>query len=348
MTSIQAYAAATAKEPLKPFQIQRREPGPADVVIDIQYCGICHSDIHQVRDEWGNSIFPMVPGHEITGLVSAIGSAVKRFKPGARVGVGCFTDSCRECQSCKQGNEQYCEKGMTVTYNGLEKDGKTPTYGGYSKQIVVDENYVLKIPESISLDKAAPLLCAGITTYSPLHNWKITAGSKVGVMGLGGLGHMAVKLAAAMGAEVTVLSHSERKKEDALKMGAKNFVNTTEKGALDKYANYFDLIINTVSANLDLNTYFLLLKRDATLVEVGVPEQPASINFFPLIFRRRSLAGSLIGGIQETQEMLDFCGKHGLSPDIEIISIEQVNEAYERMIKGEVRYRFVIDLSTLK
>ena len=348
MTSIKAYAAAKAKEPLKPFQIQRREPGPSDVVIDIQFCGICHSDLHQARDEWGHSIFPMVPGHEIAGLVTALGSAVTRYKIGDRVGVGCFTDSCRECQPCKEGLEQYCEKGMTATYNALEKDGKTPTYGGYSTQIVVDENYVLKIPDSIPLDKAAPLLCAGITTYSPLRHWKIKAGSKVGVMGLGGLGHMAIKLAAAMGAEVTVLSHSDRKKEDALKMGAKNFINTSETAALEKYASHFDLIINTVSANIDLNTYLLLLKRDATLVEVGVPEHPASINFFPLIMGRRSLAGSLIGGIQETQEMLDFCGKHGLSADIEVISIDKVNEAYERLAKGDVRYRFVIDLSTLK
>jgi uncharacterized zinc-type alcohol dehydrogenase-like protein len=348
MTLIKAYAAAKAKDPLKPFQIERREPGPCDVVIDIHFCGICHSDVHQVRDEWGGSRFPMVPGHEIAGVVSAVGSSVKRYKVGDHVGVGCFTDSCRECQPCKQGLEQYCEKGMRQTYNALEKDGKTSTFGGYSQKIVVDENYVLKIPDSIPLDKAAPLLCAGITTYSPLKHWKIKPGSKVGVLGLGGLGHMAVKLAAAMGAEVTVLSHSSGKQADAMRMGAKKFVVTAEKGALDPYANYFDLIINTVSANLDLNTYLMLLKLDGALVEVGAPEHPASINFFPLILRRRSLAGSLIGGIQETQEMLDFCAQHGLAADIEVISIEQVNEAYERMAKSDVRYRFVIDLSTLK
>ncbi len=347
MTSIKSYAALKAKELLVPFQIQRREPGPFDVVIDIQYCGICHTDLHQVRDEWGGARFPMVPGHEIAGLVSAVGASVKRYKIGDRVGVGCFTDSCRQCSPCKQGLEQYCEKGMRQTYNALEKDGKTATYGGYSQKIVVDENYVLKIPDSLPLDKAAPLLCAGITTYSPLKHWKIKAGSKVGVLGLGGLGHMAVKIAAAMGAEVTVLSHSGSKKADALRMGAKNFVITAEPGVLDPYAAYFDLIINTVSANLDLGAYLMLLKLDATLVAVGVPEHPVSFGFFPLIQGRRSLSGSLIGGIQETQEMLDFCAQHGLSAEIEVISIEKVNEAFERMTQGDVRYRFVIDLSTL-
>lgn len=348
MTLIKAFAAAKAKEPLMPTEIQRREPGPSDLVIDIHYCGICHSDVHQVRDEWGKGIFPMVPGHEITGLVSEVGSSVKRYRVGDRVGVGCFTDSCRLCPPCREGEEQYCEKGMIVTYNGYEKDRKTPTYGGYSQRIVVDEDYVLKIPDKIPLAQAAPLLCAGITTYSPLKHWKIKNGSRVAVLGLGGLGHMAVKQAAALGAEVTVLSHSSGKKEDALRMGAKNFVVTSEKKALDSWVNYFDLIINTVSANLDLNSYLTLLKLDATWVEVGIPERPASLNFFPLILRRRSLAGSLIGGIRETQEMLDFCGKHGLSADIELIAIDQVNQAYERMIQSDVRYRFVIDLSTLK
>jgi uncharacterized zinc-type alcohol dehydrogenase-like protein len=348
MPSVKAYAAAHAKDPLKPFQIQRREPGPFDVVIDIQFCGICHSDVHQVRDEWGNATFPMVPGHEITGVVSAVGASVSRYKIGDRVGVGCFTDSCRTCASCKEGIEQYCENSMVLTYNGLEKDGKTPTYGGYSTHIVVDENYVLKIPDKIPLDKAAPLLCAGITTYSPLRHWKIKPGSTVAVLGLGGLGHMAVKIAAAMGAEVTVISRSDKKQQDAMRMGAKRFIDTSKQGALDAYAKYFDLMINTVSANLDLNVYLALLKRDATFVEVGVPEHPASIQFFPLILGRRSLSGSLIGGIRETQEMLDFCAQHGLSADIELIPMDKVNEAYDRMVKSDVRYRFVIDMSSLK
>jgi len=348
MPTVNAYAVSKAKEPLKPFQITRREPGPHDVLIEIQYCGICHSDVHQARDEWGVSTFPMVPGHEITGIVKAIGSSVKRYKVGDRVGVGCFIDSCRVCEPCQQGLQQYCEKGMNQTYNSKEKDGKTPTYGGYSKNIVVDENYVLRIPDNIPLDKAAPLLCAGITTYSPLRHWKIKPGSKVGVLGLGGLGHMAVKLANALGAEVTVLSHSEKKKDDAFRLGAKNFVNTSTNDFQEKYANYFDLIINTASANIDLNTYLTLLKLDAALVEVGAPEHPTTIYFFPLIFRRRHLAGSLIGGIPETQEMLDFCGKHNLASDIEKISIDKVNEAYDRLVKGDVRYRFVIDMSTLK
>jgi len=348
MSLIKAYAAVKAKDNLKPFQIQRREVGPRDILIDIRFCGICHSDVHQVKNEWGNSIFPLVPGHEITGIIEAVGSAVTRYQVGDKVGVGCFTDSCRACSSCQEGLEQYCEKGMILTYNSYEKDGKTPTYGGYSTQIVVDENYVLRIPASIPLDSAAPLLCAGITTYSPLRHWKIKSGSTVGVLGLGGLGHMAVKLAAAMGAEVTVISHSARKKEDALKMGAKHFINTAEDQFQEKYARYFDLIINTVSANIDLAIFLALLKCDATLVEVGVPEHPAAINFFPLIFARRQLAGSLIGGIKETQEMLDFCDKHKLAADIEVIPIDQVNEAYERVVKGDVRYRFVIDMSSLK
>jgi uncharacterized zinc-type alcohol dehydrogenase-like protein len=347
MTSIMAYAAAKAKAPLNPFQIQRRDPGLHDVAIDIHYCGVCHSDIHLARDEWGGSMFPMVPGHEIVGKVNKVGSSVTRYKIGDSVGVGCFIDSCRECSSCKEGVEQYCDKGMTTTYNALEKDGKTPTYGGYSTQIVVDENYVLRIPENIPLDKAAPLLCAGITTYSPLRHWNVKAGDKVAVIGLGGLGHMAVKLATAMGAEVTVFSTSAEKKHDAHRLGAKNFTNTSEKETFKKYANYFDFMINTVSANIDLNEYLGLLKRDATMVLVGAPEKPASINAFPLISRRRHLAGSLIGGIKETQEMLNFCSKNGISADIELIPIDKINAAYERMMKGDVRYRFVIDIKTL-
>ena len=347
MNSVNAYAAPKAKDSLKPFQIQRREPGPHDVVIDIQYCGVCHSDIHQVRDEWGGARFPMVPGHEIAGIVSKVGSAVTRYQLGDKVGVGCFTDSCRQCDPCKANLQQFCEKSMVLTYNGLEKDGTTPTYGGYSTQIVVDENYVLKIPANLPLDKAAPLLCAGITTYSPLRTWKVKHKDKVAVVGLGGLGHMAVKLAAAMGAEVTVLSTSTKKKEDALRFGAKHFVNTTEKSAFEKHANSFDFMINTVAANIDLNPYLNLLKLDATMVLVGVPDKPAALNAFPLISRRRRLAGSLIGGIKETQEMLDFCGEKSIACDIELIPIDKINEAYDRVVKGDVHYRFVIDIKTL-
>lgn len=343
--SVKAYAANAAKAPLTPHNISRREPRAHDVVIDIHYCGVCHSDIHQVRSEWGEGIFPMVPGHEIAGRVSKVGSAVKGFKAGDKVGVGCMVDSCRECAPCKEGDEQYCEKGMIGTYNSKEKDGE-PTYGGYSKEIVVDEKFVLRMPENIPLENAAPLLCAGVTTYSPLRYWKVKAGDKVGVIGLGGLGHMAVKLAAAMGTDVTVFSHSDKKKEDAMRMGAKHFVNTktTDMATL---ANQFDFIINTVSADIDLGPYLNTLKHNATMVQVGAPEKPIPFSTFPLILQRRSLAGSLIGGIAETQEMLDFCGKHGVGADVEVIDIKDINDAYERMIKSDVKYRFVIDLATL-
>lgn len=344
MNTVNAYAAANLKEPLKPFQIQRRAPEPHDVVIEIHYCGVCHSDIHQARNEWGGGIFPMVPGHEIVGKVVQVGSSVKNYKIGDSVGVGCFIDSCHTCKPCKDGLEQYCENNVKQTYNSLEKDGKTPTYGGYSKQIVVNENFVLRIPDNLPLDKAAPLLCAGITTYSPLRHWKIKSGDKVAVIGLGGLGHMAVKIAAAMSAEVTVLSHSDKKKEDALRFGAKNFALGSDAETFKKYANYFDLIINTVGSTIDINQYLGLLKLDATMVQVGLPENPNSVHAFPLIMKRRSLAGSLVGGIKETQEMLDFCGKHNITCDIELIPIEKINEAYDRTIKSDVRYRFVIDI----
>ncbi len=346
MPTVKAYAAEKAKAPLKPFQIERRDMRPTDVVIDILYCGVCHSDVHQARDEWSNGIFPMVPGHEIVGKVSRIGSAVKQFKVGDSVGVGCIVDSCRECSPCQQSLQQYCEKGMVGTYNGREKDG-TATYGGYSAQIVVDENYVLKIPSNLPLDAAAPLLCAGITTYSPLKHWKVKAGDKVGVVGLGGLGHMAIKLAAAMGAEVTVFSTSQNKEADAKRLGATYFVNTKNPDFLTTYANHFDLIINTVSANIDLSAYLSLLKLDGTLVAVGAPDKPSLVNAFPLILKRRRLAGSLIGGIKETQEMLDFCGQHNIVSDVEVISMDKINEAYERMLKSDVRYRFVIDMASL-
>jgi uncharacterized zinc-type alcohol dehydrogenase-like protein len=347
MHPVKAYATESANSLLKPFTIQRREPNANDVVIDIAYCGICHSDVHQARNEWNNSTFPMVPGHEIVGTVRAVGSSVTRFKVGDKVGVGCLVDSCRKCSSCHDHVEQFCENGFSLTYNGVEQDKFTPTQGGYSKEIVVDENYVLKIPANLPLDKVAPLLCAGITTYSPLRHWQLKAGDKVAVVGLGGLGHMAVKIAAAMGCEVTVLSTSDSKRDDAMRFGAKHFVNTKDESVFTKYAKTFDFMINTAAGSLDLAQYILLLKRDGTMVCVGVPEKPSALNIFPLIMGRRQLAGSLIGGIKETQEMLDFCGQHNLTADIELIPIHQVNDAYERMLKSDVKYRFVIDLATL-
>lgn len=348
MPSVNSYAAYQAKEALKPYQFERREPGPHDVMIDILYCGVCHSDLHQVRDEWGGATFPMVPGHEIVGKVSQVGSEVKKFKVGDSVGVGCMVDSCQECASCGEGLEQYCEKGFVGTYNSTERDGKTSTQGGYSTKIVVKEDFVLKISPRLPLDKAAPLLCAGITTYSPLRHWKVGPGSKVAVMGLGGLGHMAVKLAAAMGAEVTVISSSNKKKEDAHRLGATQYVLGSEDETFKKYNRYFDLIINTVSASLDLNRFLGLVKRDGGMVLLGIPERPEPIHPFPLVMGRRSLAGSLIGGIKETQEMLDFCAEKGVASDIELIPVQKINEAYERMLKGDVRYRFVIDIASLK
>ncbi|MFV8256236.1 NAD(P)-dependent alcohol dehydrogenase [Bdellovibrio bacteriovorus] len=348
MIPVNAYAAYQSKEPLKPFKFERRDPGVDDVQIDIHFCGVCHSDLHQVRDEWGGSKFPMVPGHEIVGKVVKVGSNVKKFKIGDAVGVGCLVDSCRHCSSCDEGLEQYCENGSVGTYNSLEKDGKTVTQGGYSTQIVVNQDFVLSISPKLPLDKAAPLLCAGITTYSPLRHWKVGPGSKVAVMGLGGLGHMAVKLAAAMGAEVTVLSSSNKKKDDAHRLGAHDYAATSEKETFKKYNRKFDLIINTVSAPIDLGAHLQLLKRDGTMVLLGVPDKPEAIHAFPLIGARRSLAGSLIGGIAETQEMLDFCAAKGVTSDIELIAIDKINEAYERMLKGDVRYRFVIDIASLK
>lgn len=348
MNNVKAYAAFDPKKPLGPFTINRREPGPHDVHIDIKFCGVCHSDVHQARDEWGGSIFPMVPGHEIVGVVRKAGHAVKKYKEGDKVGVGCLVDSCRTCSSCREGLEQFCENGSVPTYNGLEKDGKTPTYGGYSTHIVVHEDFVLKIPENLPLDAAAPLLCAGITTYSPLKHWKAGPGKKIGVIGLGGLGHMAVKLGHALGAEVTVLSHSERKREDALRFGAKNFVVTKNQNEMDVLTNTFDLIINTVSVELDWNLYLGLLKRDSSMVLLGVPSKAPEVSAFSLIAGRKSLAGSLIGGIAETQEMLDFCGQHDIVCDIERLAIQDINDAYERMVKGDVRYRFVIDIESLK
>lgn len=347
MIHAKGFAALSAKTALSPFSFDRREPKENDVVIDIKYSGICHSDIHQARDEWGGSAFPMVPGHEIAGVVRSVGSKVTKYQPGDHVGVGCFVDSCRHCANCDNDLDQYCLEGPTLTYNSVERDGKTPTQGGYSNVIVVDENYVLQIPKSFPLDKAAPLLCAGITLYSPLMHWKAGPGKKVAILGLGGLGHMGVKIASALGAEVTVLSHSGKKREDALKMGAHHFVTTQDKTVFEKHANSFDLIVNTVSAEIDMNEYFGLLKLDGSLVVVGIPEKPLSIHPFSLIGMRRSYAGSLIGSIRETQEMLNFCAKKDIAPEIEVIAPEQINLAYERVTQGDVRYRFVIDMSRL-
>jgi len=346
MIPVKSYAAQSATAPIAPFSFDRREVGAHDLLIDIHYCGVCHSDIHQARDEWGGSIFPMVPGHEIVGKISKIGSAVTKFKVGDLAGVGCFVDSCRECHSCKEGLQQYCEKGMVGTYNGREKDG-TPTYGGYSSKIVVDENYTLHISDKLSLDAVAPLLCAGITTYSPIMHWKIGKGHKVGVLGLGGLGHMAVKFAVSLGSEVTVLSTSKSKEADAKRLGAHHFALTTDEFVLNNLRNQLDFIIDTVSAPHDMNLYLGLLKRDGTIVVVGVPPTPAPIHNFGLIMNRRQIGGSLIGGIKETQEMLDYCAEHNIVSDIELINIKDINTAYERMIKNDVKYRFVIDMATL-
>ena len=343
--STPAYAVADSKSPLAPWTITRRPPGPHDVQIEIRYCGVCHSDIHQARGEWGGGIFPMVPGHEIVGEVGAVGSAVTRFKVGDRVGVGCFVDSCRECAACKDGEEQFCASGMTATYNSLERGTQQPTYGGYSTRIVVNEDYVLRVPDSIPLDRAAPLLCAGITTYSPLRTFGLKAGDKIAVVGLGGLGHMGVKIARAMGAHVTVLSTSAGKEADARRLGASDFVVTG--GDLSQVGR-FDLIINTVSAPLDYNTLLALLRPHGAMVLVGVPAVPVPLHAFSLILGGRTLAGSLIGGIAETQEMLDHCGQHGITSDVEIIPIQQINEAYERVLKSDVRYRFVIDMASLQ
>ncbi len=348
MTTVSAYAAVSATAPLTETTITRREVGAHDVAFDIHFAGICHSDIHTVKGEWGDVGYPMVPGHEIAGVVTEIGSEVSKFKVGDRVGVGCFVDSCRECAQCRAGQEQYCTNpGMVGTYNGVGRDGE-PTQGGYSGAIVVDENYVLHIPDSLPLSAAAPLLCAGITLYSPLRHWNAGPGTHVAVIGLGGLGHMGVKLAHAMGAKVTVLSQSLKKMEDGLRLGADEYYATSDPGTFETLAGSFDLILNTVSANLDLNAYLGLLKLDGTLVELGMPERPMTVAAPSLVMARRSLAGSLIGGIAETQEMLDFCAEHDVRPEIEIITPDYINEAYQRVIASDVRYRFVIDTESLR
>ncbi len=347
MLPTRGYATKGPASSLEPFNFERREPGPHDLLIEILYCGVCHSDIHQARDEWGGSLFPMVPGHEIVGRVTRAGSAVQRFKAGDLAGVGCFVDSCRVCESCKAGLEQYCEEHLVLTYNGTERDKKTPTYGGYASQIVVDENYTLRISPSLPLANVAPLLCAGITTYSPLRRYKVGRGQRVAVVGLGGLGHMAIKLAASMGAEVTVLSTSKSKEGDARRLGAHEFVVITDPKKLEALANRFDFILDAVSADHDLNAYLNLLRRDGVLALVGAPAKPMEVHAFSLLLKRRTLAGSLIGGIRETQEMLDYCTEKNIASDVEVIPIQQVEAAYERTIKGDVRYRFVIDMKTL-
>jgi alcohol dehydrogenase (NADP+) len=348
MLLTKAYAVHVAKLPAVPFQIERREPGPHDVLFDILYCGICHTDVHITRGEFPNANFPMVPGHEIVGRVVKVGSAVVRHKVGDTVGVGCMVDSCGTCPECGVGEEQFCAQGFVSTYNSLEKDGKTPTYGGYSERMTVNENFVLKISPTLSPAAAAPLLCAGITTWSPLRHWKVGKGSKVGVIGLGGLGHIAVKLAVAMGAEVTVLSTSDSKQADATRLGAIDFANTRNEDTFTRLSERFDLILNTVSAAIHCDAFVSLLRRDGTLVLLGVSDAPATVNTFGLMWRRRNISSSVIGGIRETQEMLDFCAQHNVVSDIEIIPMDRVNEAYERMRSGDVRYRFVIDMATLR
>lgn len=347
MTTVHAYAAQNSTTPLAPFNFERRDVGPDDVKIDILYCGVCHSDLHQVRNEWGGSIYPMVPGHEIVGRITEVGSKVKNFTVGDLAGIGCFVDSCRTCPSCLANEEQYCDNGMVGTYNGRDKEGN-PTYGGYSTQIVVDEKYTLHVSEKLAIEGVAPLLCAGITTYSPLRHWNIGKGHKVAVVGLGGLGHMGVKFAVSFGAEVTVLSTSKSKEQDALNLGAHHFEITSEAETMKKLQGSFDFILSTISAPHDYNDYLALLSLNGTMVVVGVPPQPSTVQAFSLIGKRRSVAGSLIGGIKETQEMLDYCAGHNIVSDVEVINAADINDAYERMLKGDVRYRFVIDIASIK
>jgi len=347
MTLVKAYAAQKADKPLEPYQLTRREPGADDVEIKILYCGVCHSDIHTARNEWGGTMYPTVPGHEIVGKVSRVGGNVTRFKVGDTVGVGCFVDSCGHCNNCKDHQEQYCENGHTQTYNSLEQDKKTITYGGYSTHIVVTQGFVLNISDKLPLEKVAPLLCAGITTYSPLKYWGVKKGDKLAVVGLGGLGHMAVKIASSMGAEVTMLSRSPGKAKDAEELGAHHFALTTDKEKMKELANTFDFIIDTVSAEHDYNEYLALLGTNGVMILLGVPPTPSDVQAFHLIFGRRSLVGSLVGGIKETQEMLDYCAEHNITSDVEMIRMDQINEAYERTLKGDVHYRFVIDMASI-
>ena len=342
------YATESADQPLAPFSFERRDVGPTDVRIEISYCGVCHSDLHTARNEWKNTVYPCLPGHEIVGRVVEVGGEVTKFKVGDLAGVGCMVESCRTCPSCQEGLEQYCENGFVGTYNGVEKQTGKVTFGGYSKEIVVDEAFVLRLPQNLELAAVAPLLCAGITTYSPLRHWKVGPGQKVGIVGLGGLGHMGVKLAHAMGAHVVLFTTSPNKVEDAKKLGADEVVISKDPEQMGAHAGSFDFILDCVAAQHDINEYLGLLKRDATLCQVGAPEDPLAVAVFSLIFKRRNFAGSLIGGIAETQEMLDFCGEHGITSEIEIIPIADIETAYMRMLKSDVKYRFVIDMATLK
>jgi uncharacterized zinc-type alcohol dehydrogenase-like protein len=348
MTTAKAYAGLSATTPLVPYSFERRDPGPFDVQIEILFCGVCHSDIHTVRSEWGTANYPCVPGHEIVGRVTAVGDSVSKFKQGDLAGVGCMVDSCRECSSCKAGFEQFCLEGATFTYNSADKKSSGFTCGGYSTSIVVEEAFTLKISDKLDLAATAPLLCAGITTYSPLHHWKVGKGQKVGIVGLGGLGHMGLKFAAAMGAEVYLFTTSPGKTKDALRLGAKEVIISKNEEEMKKHAGSFDFILDCVAAKHDINAYLETLKLDGKLVLVGAPPEPLEVAAFNLIFPRRILSGSLIGGIAETQEMLDFCAEKGIVSDIEMIPIQQINEAYERVIKSDVKYRFVIDMKSLK
>lgn len=347
MMDCHGYGVQNAKSALAPFTFKRRDVGPHDLHIEITHCGVCHSDIHQARNEWGNSIYPMVPGHEIIGVVRKVGAKVSKFKVGDLAGVGCLVDSCRTCPSCEDGLEQYCLKGMSGTYNSYEQDGKTPTFGGYSSSIVVDEAFGLKLAAGMDPARAAPLLCAGITTYSPLRHWQVGPGKKVGIVGLGGLGHMGVKFARSFGAETVCFTTSSAKKEDALRLGAHKVVLSKDPAEMAAHTGSFDFILDTVSADHDVNAYLSLLKRDGVMCLVGLPEHPMPIVGAHLVMGRRALAGSLIGGLPETQEMLDYCAKHKIYSDVEIIPIQDINKAYERMIKGDVKYRFVIDMKSL-
>lgn len=349
VNNIKAYGTEAAEAPLNQLNIDRRKPTPHDVEIEIQYCGVCHSDLHTARNEWHSTVYPCVPGHEIVGKVVSVGNHVSKFKVGDIVGVGCMVDSCRECEYCKEGLEQYCEPGMTGTYNGRDKYlPNTPTFGGYSESIVVDENFVLRIPQNLNLAATAPLLCAGITTYSPLRHWNVGPGKKVGIVGIGGLGHMGIKLAKAMGAHVVAFTTSESKFEEAKRLGADEVVLSKDPEQMAAYRGKLHFILDAVSAQHDINTYLGLLRTDGSLALVGAPEQPLPVAAFSLIPGRKSFAGSMIGGIAETQEMLDFCGEHNITSDIEMINIQQINEAYDRLLKGDVKYRFVIDMASLK
>ncbi len=346
-STTKAYAALAPTTPLQPYNLERRPLGTHDVAITIEYCGVCHSDLHQVRNEWGGAIYPMVPGHEIVGHVKAIGSSVSKFSIGDRVGVGVIVDSCRCCSACEEHLEQFCEKGASFTYNSMEQDKKTPTYGGYSQEIITTEDFVLPIPENLPLATAAPLLCAGITTYSPLRHWKVGVGQKVGIIGLGGLGHLGVKFAHALGAETYVITTSAHKRTDALQLGAQGILLSSDSACMAAHAMSFDFILSTISAVHHLDDYLKLLKRDGTLVTVGLPPQPLKLDLSSVIHGRKTIAGSMIGGIQETEEMLKFCGEKNITADIELIPINEINTAYDRMLRGDVHYRFVIDIASL-